>query len=358
MNRDAPLLDSAVQDTILQAVTNEYYYSEHATELEVDNQVYQVSQSRLIARSSYFKGLLSLPQADGPVDKTPPLHLDVGASEWKEYLWFVHADPVTTHAFLVSPASTQNCARYLGIAVVAHRYDAMVVATWAIAQALAMLKQPNRSFEVDAEIARLLLSVASRWHGESAVTIDCRDIVCDALHPSRGGELARDPIAALGIARDDTFVLAHVYFYILRNGYDYNWEDDPRLKLIDHQRLLQGFRSLSRIKNSGGSHTRPGAVARRLPVRAIRTLVAAYVRAAVSAPMDATVLAARAFFQRARRGPSPPNGRAIAPAPASELALPPVTGETWHPRLDWQIPHPREELWSYFDEQRGHALGI
>ncbi|EJD36014.1 hypothetical protein AURDEDRAFT_188523 [Auricularia subglabra TFB-10046 SS5] len=369
MSDTVPFSDSASEDTKLQNVTNDYCYSEPIIDLVVASKVYQISQSRLTSRSSFFRGIFALPQSDQVVDRTA-LQVDAGELEWRAFLWFIHADPLAAVIFLTSPACVEKCVRYLGIAVVAHRYDAMDVAGWAIGEALKMLKQPYRAFQVDMDIARLLICAASRWRQDSAVSDDCRDILCDAFHPAQAGTLSHDPISALELVREDQFVLAHTYFYVLCKGYGYDWKNDPRVKSVDRQRLLCGTRALA--PELVGNNWLPQRPVPRPSVRSIAVRLSGAISLFLSfcfyylVHLVLAALGYGVFF-------APPVWyHRLALATRSDLSVhalsPPAlharssdahgsqAAVLWQPEIDWRIKRRRNELWECFDEQQW-ALG-
>ncbi|EJD34145.1 hypothetical protein AURDEDRAFT_176799 [Auricularia subglabra TFB-10046 SS5] len=298
-----------VPDTASPITTGDPRYTDQSIEIQVDKEVYKISRNRLSMCLPFFKGLFTVPSPN-MLDDKPTLRLDVCEPDWKAFLWFINTDPLAAETFSLTPASAAKCSRYLGIATVAYRYDAIGVARWATDKALSMLKQFDRTFQVNSELARLLLAVTPylQAEGHIAHVTDCRDIVCDALHPTRAGELARDPISALDVVRDDKFVLAHVYFYILRKGSDYNWKRDRRLKPVDRLRLLCGSYSLGREK-----------------------LWAQSAAWSLSLLLAVCGCVALGVF-----------------APVLALLQTPLS---WRPEVDWQIRRVRDGLWSHFDEE-------
>ncbi|EJD32662.1 hypothetical protein AURDEDRAFT_178242 [Auricularia subglabra TFB-10046 SS5] len=276
-------------------------------QLKVGNRLYRVSKSRLSLRSPFFRGLFQLLKV-GEGDRTP-ISLEVKEPEWLAYLWFIHADPLAWDIFSTSPASTEKCARLLGLALAARLFLAVEVAQWAVDEALEMLTQPGQAFYVDAELSRLLLSVASCYRGSADCTITtiCQDVVCDALHPNRPGELSEDPIRVVEVARSNKFVLSHVYFYILLKGQNYDWMGDVRIGPVDRVRLLCGAYSLS-LQNAWATSTFPEFT-----------------------------------FSR------PASSSAAQPEEAGAPLV--QAASTWHPKVHWKIMAARGELWKHFDEQ-------
>ncbi|EJD32804.1 hypothetical protein AURDEDRAFT_178099 [Auricularia subglabra TFB-10046 SS5] len=303
-------------------------------QLKVGNRLYRVSKSRLSLRSPFFRGLFQLLKV-GEGDRTP-ISLEVKEPEWLAYLWFIHADPLAWDIFSTSPASTEKCARLLGLVLAAQLFLAVEVAQWAVDEALGMLTQPGRAFYVDAELARLLLSVASCYRGSADCTITtiCQDVVCDALHPNRPGELSEDPIRALEAARGNNFVLAHIYFYILLKGQNYDWKRDIRMRPVDRVRLLCGNCSLLHQK-SGARRTFPELTHSR-PASSSPSGVAQGRWAALWATyplLSSLNFAAKNVLQAAYR------------APRRQVTAP------WGPVMDARIATARGELWEHFDEQ-------
>ncbi|EJD34070.1 hypothetical protein AURDEDRAFT_131359 [Auricularia subglabra TFB-10046 SS5] len=229
-------------------------------QFQVANKVYQISKHRLRFRSSFIDSLFALPQSD-VVGNKAPIVIDVREPEWDAFLWYIHADPLDAEIFSDSPASTEKCARYLGLAIVAHLLDAVDIAQWAMDNALKLLSHPGRTFHVNVVLARLLIYVASCWHGgvHGAVPERCRRLVCEALHPSQPGELSDDPIRVLEVARGDEFVLPHVYSSILRKGPHYNWKDDVRVESGDRARLLCDTHSRLGSQNPWVTSTSPSS---------------------------------------------------------------------------------------------------
>ncbi|EJD34043.1 hypothetical protein AURDEDRAFT_176897 [Auricularia subglabra TFB-10046 SS5] len=297
--------------------------------------------TRLSLRSDFLKKLTSLFAISEPsiAEGTVPTRLDVDENDWLSFLWYIHADPMDAEMFSASPASTGKCSRYLGVAIVAGLLDATEVAKWATQKALEMLTQPGRPFQVDTELARLLLSVASCYRGttDCIITSVFQDVVCDALHPNRPGELSEDPIRVVEVARGNKFVLSHAYFYILLKGQNYDWKGDVRIGPVDRVRLLCGAYSLSR-QNSWATSTFPSF----------------------------TFSQPGALSDSAPHSPSPSvSGDGAASNPkAAHTGVPPATRPergvspelqattSWHPEIDWQIMSARERLWSIFDEQQ------
>ncbi|EJD35389.1 hypothetical protein AURDEDRAFT_188753 [Auricularia subglabra TFB-10046 SS5] len=259
----------------IDAVISDFYYDDFAVELHVGNEIFKISSSRLALASPVFRQMFTLPQPK--IAQPVVLHNDPG--EFKDYLWYIHADPFSAQDFLELPDSAAKCSRMLGIANVAHMYDVSNVAARAMKNALGMLLSTERSFDIDLELAHRLL----RTPAEVQIDTDgedmhkqCVDVVCDAMSPRGGsGVFETDPITAVTLARefDNRTVMAHAYFYVLQKGDDY-WKADKRLDALDRMRLLCGSHALfnnhketygtirrirgGRISATGFSPVRPG----------------------------------------------------------------------------------------------------
>ncbi|EJD33099.1 hypothetical protein AURDEDRAFT_117937 [Auricularia subglabra TFB-10046 SS5] len=317
---------AASANVLLKSVICDLKYREPTVQLKVGDNVYKISKSRLSLRSPFFRGLFARLK-DGSEDR-PPIQLDISEPEWKAFVWFIHVDPLALEIHSAAPASTENCALYLGVVISGLHFGARDVAGWAIDRALGMLTQPARNFPVDLELARLLVSVASRWRGGACdpIITTCRDLVCDALHPNRLGELSDDPIRALTIARVDKFVLSHVYFYILNKGTDYNWKDDARVEPVDRIRLLCGAYSLSH-QNTW----------------AISTAFSQSSSSSTSASWTVSSLFALAIGPTVATQFTQPSG---VTAQGRQAPL------QWRPEIDRRIMCARDRLWNHFDDKQ------
>ncbi|EJD36015.1 hypothetical protein AURDEDRAFT_174936 [Auricularia subglabra TFB-10046 SS5] len=345
---DIPLPASPSEKILLHPKPSAMSSSDGIIALKVKDEVCEIPKVRLAQRSVFFRDMFSLSQSSVMDEKTP-LQVDVNEAEWTSFIWFVDADPLAAEQFAASPAQ------------------------WAIEKAMGMLKQSNRPFRLSLELARLLIAVASRWHEDIAITTDCRDLLCDALHPCRAGELALDPINALEVARVDKYVLAHVYFYILRKGHDYKWQDDSRVKPVDRLRLLCGAYSLSRQNMWApgsfptGSTKFPTPQFALPPSQHAPASQPAPTSQATSTPSSGPVQ--QPASQRASGADTTlllpaPNGQTIFAPPtrpfaslnlqngASETQPQPQAPLPWRPEIDWLIARTRDELWNHFDEQR------
>ncbi|EJD36016.1 hypothetical protein AURDEDRAFT_147300 [Auricularia subglabra TFB-10046 SS5] len=190
--------------------------------------------------------MFTLPQPEGG----EPIKLHNDADEFRDFLWYIHADPFNARDFFDAPSSEDKCLRLLGIANAAHMYDVEIPARRALELALAMLTARKRPFVLDVPIARRLLLVSA--HQTDPQRRFCIDIICDAMYPrpvpgsqAQKGRLAVDPISVVQLARDTCHVdlLAHAYFYVLIKGDKY-WENDSRLTAADRRRLLCGSHAL------------------------------------------------------------------------------------------------------------------
>ncbi|EJD36012.1 hypothetical protein AURDEDRAFT_174933 [Auricularia subglabra TFB-10046 SS5] len=224
------------------------------------------------------------------------------------------SSPFCAKDFFDKVPTPAKCSRLLGIANVCHQYDAMDVALWALNEALNMFQWPcigTFRVPVDVTVARRLLNVAARWQDPAhALRIaKCRDIVCDALYPEGEGDFARDPIAAVSLARHDEFVLGHVYYYILRRegAKNYDWKADARLTPSDRRRLLCGSHALGRMR----------------------------AKAPKTAPAPT---------------PSPPTSSEPAHISIARVLRGMGIDSSLFPRIDSEIEHKRNDLWAMFDD--------
>jgi len=153
-------------------------------------------------------------------------------------------------------STSEVFARCLAIATIAHMYELVPAANWAIDKAI-------QSFTTSPRMSRIpqLVETASRWGRDSKRYLAARDGVCGALRAwaCQGFRTTvqgqKHPFSKLSIAavlaalddpeRRDTYVLAHAYYYLLVTTDD-RFKHSVELRPIDHQRLLAGFYRLTR----------------------------------------------------------------------------------------------------------------
>lgn len=233
----------------IEAVTGNYG-EDRLIQVRVQGNIFCVAQSRLVLRCPAFRTMLSINQSQEQSSSAyVELHNDV--DEFKAFLWYIHADHLAVQKFMGTVGSEKKCEILLGIASVAHMYEALDMANWAVDAALSCLgtlvggEYFSHRNPLSLDIATRLLRTAVRFQGpqDGSRRGTARDIVCDALHPARPGALSNDPILIVLMAKQPgincTYVLAHAYFYAFAKGPEY-WRDDPRLDASDRRRLLSG----------------------------------------------------------------------------------------------------------------------
>ncbi|KZV98535.1 hypothetical protein EXIGLDRAFT_727620 [Exidia glandulosa HHB12029] len=241
--RSASPMPERVPTIDLAASATQNYTTDEFVRLDVGGHSFTVAKSRLTMRSLKFQELFELPEATSAGGDANAIVLHNDPDEFKDFIWFIHADHISFLDFQASSPSKEKCTRLLGIASIAHFYEADAIADWAMNDALQLLtsnappqprndaywapgypapfQQPQvAAFQLDADLVMRLLRTASRWSDTSDVARCARDIVLDAMNPERYGTPPVDPVEALQAALElnDTSLAAHAYFYTHRRG--------------------------------------------------------------------------------------------------------------------------------------------
>ncbi|KZV92438.1 hypothetical protein EXIGLDRAFT_768988 [Exidia glandulosa HHB12029] len=207
--------------------------------------------------------MFSLPQPDtgAATDDAVVLHND--AEDFEHFLWFIHADAVDLVQLNTQPVHKQ-LSRYLGVATIAHMYEAPAITLWAQDRLFSALEHVK--FVLPQTIAKLLRFARSMESARNGLPVALKlvDAVHGSLyrlahlHPTRA-EYPADLSDMVQVLENDREMdlLAQVYYYLLVYRDD-EWMSDARLRPVDRQRLLCGSHMMrrKRIITCDGSNDR------------------------------------------------------------------------------------------------------
>jgi len=168
---------------------------------------------------------------------------------------------LTVLDFIELEPSNFKCGRLIGVATIAHKYEAMREAHWAVRCIFEMLEVPTARRKVTLNPATLarLHRLATRY-GLCDVVKRTREIWADTMYDCIGGgpageaedeEDGVDPVGMLMAAKEvgDEWLLGQAYYFVLRIG-DERLSTETRLTAEDGRRLLVGARKL--LLRAGG----------------------------------------------------------------------------------------------------------
>ncbi|KAH7094177.1 hypothetical protein BKA62DRAFT_720974 [Auriculariales sp. MPI-PUGE-AT-0066] len=214
---------------------SDYTYDDTTVSLSIGERRFKVSRKRLTDVSPIFADMFQLPSAnDDPID------LPVDIDEFRHFLWYLHVSIVEFIKWDKECTGDARFRRLLGIAAIAHVYQAPDVVAWSVAQLLPLLSSvPVR----DVATVKRLYDFALRAEGvDPQLQTQCRDYWCSRVRESS------DPIEWLLAAHslNNQYLQAYAYFHILGCS-GATLASDSRLTVVDRLRLLVGVTNLRRF---------------------------------------------------------------------------------------------------------------
>lgn len=305
--------------------------------LLIGKDVVAVSWERLADILPLFEPMSTVSQLTNEVAIMSPIRLQGDQDHLAHFAWYLTADPFGFEQFEREPPSSFKCKRYIAIATVAHKYESIPRAEWAMRKVFTML-ETQRDFPLDVKLLVDLLRLAALWKHDARIEANlltrARDIWCDALFASSRtktsstsrtiADCSGDPIAILLAAKreKDMYLQGHAYFYVLQLG-EKRIDLDKRLKGRDRRRLICGDLKMLRRTMFPRRESPPSVC---------------------SSP--------RSWEQQRI-----PDSRATSPQPSLvELgAMPSISApsddnwhSSWQPRVHNEILDCRDELWAIF----------
>ncbi|KAH7101956.1 hypothetical protein BKA62DRAFT_701940, partial [Auriculariales sp. MPI-PUGE-AT-0066] len=196
-----------------------------------------ISRKRLTDVSPIFADMFELPPVRLNDD---PIVLPVDLAEFEHFLWYLHVSHLGFAKWDKESTGDGRFRRVLGIAAIAHVYQAMDIAVWAVAQVISLL--PSQPI-MDAVSVKRLYEFALRADGVDAqLQVQSRNYWCARVRESQA------PVDWLLAAKElnDKYLQAYTYFHILkRTGIEVI--GDSRLTVVDRLRLLLGVANLRRF---------------------------------------------------------------------------------------------------------------
>ncbi|KAH7094184.1 hypothetical protein BKA62DRAFT_720989 [Auriculariales sp. MPI-PUGE-AT-0066] len=222
-------------DEHVRSTTSSYVYDDTTVWLSVAERRYKISRKRLTDVSPVFKDMFELPPMnDDPID------LPVNLIEFEHFLWYLHVDHLEFSKWDGESTGEARFSRVLGIATIAHVYQAGDIVTWAVAQILGLLPAlPVR----DIVVVKRLYEFSLRADGvDPQLPKQSRDYWCSRVIETS------DPVEWLLAAKelDDQYLQAYAYFHILKCT-GVKVASDTRLTVLDRVRLLLGVTNLRRF---------------------------------------------------------------------------------------------------------------
>ncbi|KAH7103535.1 hypothetical protein BKA62DRAFT_654619 [Auriculariales sp. MPI-PUGE-AT-0066] len=226
---------------VLESNSN-FFYQDSAVLIKVGGRDFRVSRSRLAAVSPQFQQAF---QFAGAHPDSEPVELHNDPEDFEYFLWFVHVNPLQLEQYNARVSKPEKFRHWLGIAVIAHMYEASDISESCVTKIFAALERADRAFSVEpfmmCKLYRLTIRHAEPVSAGSLSLLDrTRRIWADLLYASK------DPVQWLLAARapevEDTYLQALAYYYIYSKGPK---SEDARLTGEDGQRLLIGAFNLA-----------------------------------------------------------------------------------------------------------------
>ncbi|KAH7097836.1 hypothetical protein BKA62DRAFT_414129 [Auriculariales sp. MPI-PUGE-AT-0066] len=196
--------------------------------LRVEDTEFKISKNLLINASPTFGDLLEYATRNGRV-----ACLDVSAQDFREFLWFLNANPSTFDAYATQADVEAQFLRWLAVATVADKYIATEISRWTVKKMIELLPRYDRSSTQLVRLYRLAQGLAR---------VELLLIRSVRLHWARKIDQSPDPVVWIIPARDvgDNSLQARAYLYVLKRHSVLDIAEDARLDNLDRFRLFVG----------------------------------------------------------------------------------------------------------------------
>ncbi|KAH7101908.1 hypothetical protein BKA62DRAFT_701784 [Auriculariales sp. MPI-PUGE-AT-0066] len=228
-------------DRSVQERTQNFVYQDSTVWLEIEKTKFRVSRHRLTSVSPLFETIFGLPKDEDP---EAPIVLHHRLDEFENFLWYLHVDHLEYENYKTKCPDDEQFRRALGIASMAHFYQAMDIARWAIGQLLLLLPSSNITA---ADTLKRIHSFSLRARDlEPQLSQKVREYWCNQVRSSQ------DPVVWLRASQDaaDEYLQAYAYYHILKLK-NVTIRTDARLSALDKLRLHVGVFNLLRYQGVG-----------------------------------------------------------------------------------------------------------
>ncbi|KAH7097838.1 hypothetical protein BKA62DRAFT_414102 [Auriculariales sp. MPI-PUGE-AT-0066] len=203
-------------------------HEDSTVSLQVEDTEFKISKNLLISASPTFGDLLEEAATDGRV-----ACLVVSVQDFREFLWFLNANPSTFDTYAIEADVEARFLRWLAIATVADEYNATEISRWTVDKMVDLLPRydcgPIQLVRLYRLAANLILvqqlAFESVW-----------------IHWAAKIEQSPDPVVWIIPARDvhDNLLQARAYLYVLKRHSVQGIAEDARLDSLDRVRLFVG----------------------------------------------------------------------------------------------------------------------
>ncbi|KAH7097837.1 hypothetical protein BKA62DRAFT_759702 [Auriculariales sp. MPI-PUGE-AT-0066] len=173
--------------------------------------------------------------------------LDVSAQDFREFLWFLNANPSTFDAYATRADVEARFLRWLAVATVANRYNATEISRWTVKKMVELLPRYECSSTQLVRLYRLAQELAT---AQPSILLSLR------LGWARKIDQSPDPVVWIIPARDvgDNSLQAQAYLYVLKRCSVQGIAEDARLGSLDRFRLFVGAANMRDKGINVGEH--------------------------------------------------------------------------------------------------------